>query len=101
MGGGGGMPMSSFTSGLSGLGGLFTPSRRCRDSAAPPGAAKGIPALPGLDRPGLANETRMQKYTRRISRAITAAFPEIAEIRVGYRPDSTAMALLGAGARRA
>ncbi|MEN4464823.1 hypothetical protein VXE65_22665 [Mycolicibacterium conceptionense] len=41
----------------------------------------------GLDRPGLANESRIQKYTRRISRAITAAFPEITDIG-GYRPDS-------------
>jgi hypothetical protein len=84
---GGGSPMSSVTSGLGGLGGLFTPLAKTGLANGSAGAAKGIPALPGLDRPGLANETRIQKYTRRISRAITAAFPEITEIG-GYRPDS-------------
>ena len=43
--------------------------------------------MPGLDRPGLANESRLQKYTRRLSRAISAAFPEITEIG-GYRQDA-------------
>jgi len=92
--GGGGMPMaggsplSALTGGLSGLGGLFTPtSKTGLAGQISQAAAKGIPALPGLDRPGLSNETRIQKYTRRISRAITAAFPEITEIG-GYRPDS-------------
>ena len=84
----GGSPMSTLTGGLSGLGGLFTPtSKTGLAGQVSQGSAKGIPALPGLDRPGLANETRIQKYTRRLSRAITAAFPEITEIG-GYRPDS-------------
>jgi hypothetical protein len=94
MGGGGGSPMSAFGGGgggLGGLGGLFTPVVKAgltgRSSSGQSGAAKGIPAMPGLDRPGLANETRLQKYTRRLSRAITAAFPEITDIG-GYRPDS-------------
>jgi hypothetical protein len=91
-----GMPMSggyasSAAGGLSGLSGLFTPAIRAQRLASPTrgqsAATKGIPALPGLDRPGLANETRIQKYTRRISRAVTAAFPEITEIG-GYRQDS-------------
>ncbi|AFM20233.1 hypothetical protein Mycch_5569 (plasmid) [Mycolicibacterium chubuense NBB4] len=87
---GGGSPMSAF-GGAGGLGGLFTPIVKAgltgRSSSGRSGAAKGIPGMPGLDRPGLANETRLQKYTRRLSRAITAAFPEITDIG-GYRPDS-------------
>ena len=94
-GGGGGSPMSAFGGGgaaLGGLGGLFTPVIKAglsgrSSSSGQSGAGKGIPAMPGLDRPGLANETRLQKYTRRLSRAITAAFPEINDIG-GYRPDS-------------
>lgn len=88
----GGSPMSGFGGGgLSGLGGLFTPIvkaglARGSSSSTRPGAA-GVPAMPGLDRAGLANETRLQKYTRRLSRAISAAFPEITEIG-GYRQDS-------------
>jgi hypothetical protein len=58
-----------------------------RSSAGQPGSTKGVPGMPGLDRPGLANEARLQKYTRRLSRAITAAFPEISDIG-GYRQDS-------------
>ncbi|WP_163744927.1 hypothetical protein [Mycolicibacterium madagascariense] len=90
---GGGSPMSAFGGGggMGGLGGLFTPIVKAglsgRSSSGQSAAAKGIPAMPGLDRPGLANETRLQKYTRRLSRAITAAFPEITDIG-GYRPDS-------------
>ena len=91
MGGGmgGGSPMSAFTGG--GLGGLVTPITTARlaghSSAGQSGSAKAVPGMPGLDRPGLANEARLQKYTRRLSRAISAAFPEISDIG-GYRADS-------------
>ncbi|WP_082691787.1 hypothetical protein [Mycobacterium sp. IS-1556] len=90
---GGGSPMSAFGGGggLSGLGGLFSPIAKAglasRSSSGRPGAATGVPGMPGLDRPGLANESRLQKYTRRLSRAISAAFPEITEIG-GYRQDA-------------
>ncbi|BBY46878.1 hypothetical protein MARA_03080 (plasmid) [Mycolicibacterium arabiense] len=88
---GGGSPMSALGGGLGGLGGLFNPITKAglagKSSSAPSGRAKGVPGMPGLDRPGLANEARLQKYTRRLSRAISAAFPEISEIG-GYRPDS-------------
>ena len=89
---GGGSPMSAFGGGgLNGLGGLFTPLAKAGSAgkafSGQSGVAKGIPGMPGLDRPGLANEARLQKYTRRLSRAISAAFPEITDIG-GYRPDS-------------
>lgn len=101
MGGGGGMPMGGMGGGspmsalgggggLSGLGGLFTPLARAglaSKSSSGSGSAKGVPGMPGVDRPGLANEARLQKYTRRLSRAISAAFPEITDIG-GYRADS-------------
>ncbi|CAA0127284.1 Uncharacterised protein [Mycolicibacterium vanbaalenii] len=94
MGGmGGGSPMSAFGGGggLGGLGGLFSPVAKTalagRSSSGQAGSGKGVPGMPGLDRPGLANEARLQKYTRRLSRAISAAFPEITDIG-GYRPDS-------------
>ena len=101
MGGGGGMPMGGMGGGspmsalggggLSGLGGLFAPLTKTglanRSSSAQSGSAKGVPGMPGLDRAGLANEARLQKYTRRLSRAISAAFPEITDIG-GYRQDS-------------
>ena len=83
--------MSAFGGGLSGLDGLFTPFAKAalagKSSSGRSGASKGIPGMPGLNQPGLANEARIQKYTRRLSRAISAAFPEIAEIG-GYRQDS-------------
>jgi hypothetical protein len=91
MGGmGGGSPMSTFGGGLGGLGGLFNPVTKARLSASSTGQAgstRDIPGMPGLDRPGLANESRLQKYTRRLSRAVSAAFPEITDIG-GYRPDA-------------
>jgi hypothetical protein len=88
---GGGSPMSTFGGGLSGPGGIFSPIVKARlagrSSSGQSGTAKGVPGMPGLDRPGLANESRLQKYTRRLSRAISAAFPEITDIG-GYRPDA-------------
>ena len=91
MGGmGGGSPMNALSGGLGNLGGLFAPLTKTAlagTSASATGTSKGIPGMPGLDKPGLANESHLQKFTRRMSRAISAAFPEIAEIG-GYRPDS-------------
>ena len=84
--GGGSSPMSTIGGGLNGLGGMFTPFVKAGRASGRSGA-KGIPGLPGLSHPGLANESRIQKYTRRLSRAVTAAFPEITDIG-GYRPDS-------------
>ena len=85
---GGGSPLNTLTGGL---GRLLTPLTRLATQSPletqTSHGGKAVPPLPGLDRPGLANESRIQKYTRRISRAITGAFPEIAEIG-GYRPDS-------------
>ena len=91
MGGGGGSPMSGFGGGgLGGLGGLFTPIAKAglaSRSSSGRSSSSGVPGMPGLDRPGLANESRLQKYTRRLSRAISAAFPEITDIG-GFRQDS-------------
>nr|MCH9731740.1 hypothetical protein [Actinomycetes bacterium] len=91
MGGGlgGGSPMGGMGGGLN-LGSLFAPlAKAAQVGKVPSGRSVGkpVPGLPGLDRPGLANESRIQKYTRRLSRAISAAFPEIAEIG-GYRADA-------------
>ena len=83
----GGSPMSTFGGGFNGLAGMFAPLMKAGRASSGRSGAKGIPGLPGLSRPGLANESRIQKYTRRLSRAITAAFPEITDIG-GYRPDA-------------
>ena len=44
-------------------------------------------AVGALDRPGLASEKGLQKYTKLLNRAISEAFPEIREIG-GVRPDA-------------
>ncbi len=44
-------------------------------------------AVGALNRPGLANEKGLQKYTKLLNRAISEAFPEIREIG-GVRPDA-------------
>ena len=99
---GGGMPMAGGMPGMTSLGGgglgsigsiggLFSPITKARltgrSSSAQSAAVTAIPGLTGLDKPGLANEARLQKYTRRLSRAISAAFPEISDIG-GYRQDA-------------
>ena len=49
--------------------------------------ATSIPGLPDLSAPGRAAEAGLQKYTKLVNRAVSAAFPEITDIG-GVRPDT-------------
>ena len=85
MGGGGLgalMPTSALQS-LSSLAGQGSGSRRF-GAGEDPASARSVGAL---DRPGLASEKGLQKYTKLLNRAISEAFPEIREIG-GVRPDA-------------
>ena len=85
MGGGGLssiMPTSALQS-LSSLAGQDSgSSRRFRG-----GDGASARTVGALNRPGLASEKGLQKYTKLLNRAITEAFPEIREIG-GVRPDA-------------
>ena len=89
IGSGGGMPSMGALSGLSSL--IPTSALRGLGNAVGERSinADGVPSRKAgdLDRPGLASEKGLQKYTKLINRAITAAFPEITDIG-GVRPDS-------------
>ena len=88
---GGGMPgmggLSALGQPLSALSGLASPAGQTITKAASTKPSGG--ADRGLDTsgPGRANERGLQKYTKLMNRAISAAFPEIKEIG-GVRSDS-------------
>ena len=77
------MPTSALQS-LSSLAGQGSSSSG-RFSGADGGAS--TRTVGALNRPGLASEKGLQKYTKLLNRAITEAFPEIREIG-GVRPDA-------------
>ena len=88
MGGGGAglsslMPTAALQS-LSSLAGQDSGSSSRRFSSADGASTRAVGAL---DRPGLASEKGLQKYTKLLNRAISEAFPEIREIG-GVRPDA-------------
>jgi hypothetical protein len=90
MGGGAGLPMmpTSALQGLSGLSGLMAGHPGAGGAVAERAqVARGV-ATPGDESaPGRANENGLQKYTKLMNRAISAAFPEITDIG-GVRPDT-------------
>ena len=104
-----GMPMGAMMGGMPAMGGMMSgiPAMGGGLGAMPTSALQSLSSLAGsgsrrfsagddpatarsvgaLDRPGLANEKGLQKYTKLLNRAITEAFPEIREIG-GVRPDA-------------
>ena len=84
MGGGGlaGLMPTAALQSLSSLAGQDGSSRRFSGADATSTRAVGA-----LNRPGLASEKGLQKYTKLLNRAISEAFPEIREIG-GVRPDA-------------
>ncbi|MBU8819279.1 hypothetical protein KL864_25630 [Mycolicibacterium goodii] len=85
--GGGGIPMAPFTN-LASM--LATPGSAAMGSAGQlsNGVMKAAAAVPsGALGPGKASEKGLQRYTILMNRAISAAFPEVAEIG-GVRDDS-------------
>ena len=82
---GGGLGSVMPTSALQGLRSLTGQGASGRFSDAAEGAS--TRTVGALNRPGLASEKGLQKYTKLLNRAISEAFPEIKQIG-GVRPDA-------------